>query len=182
MQIDTRYTPLVLTNSANVTASSVTEPTPTGTPPNGDGVISMGCSGGPTQSFTFGATLANSLKLIPIGAGSSTNTFTMKVYGWDLTVPGGLSSGTWVPHLLASFTCTLCTQTGVANTDVVATQLFCGTIALVAGNANVSNEVLSPTGNVIAHIILDAKGCALVECRFGTGGSATSCNCLAKRL
>jgi hypothetical protein len=104
------------------------------------------------------------------------------VYQWDMVFSHAGNAPLWVPSLLASFTCTLCTQAGVAGTDVDNTQLFCGTIALVAGNANISNEVLSPTGNVIAHIIVDAKGAQYVETRFGTGSSATSCNCLSKKL
>ena len=55
----------------------------------------------------------------------------------------------WIPVLLASFTVTLGTAPGIAGSDVNGSQLFATSIALVTGNANVSNEVLSPTGNVI---------------------------------
>ncbi len=129
-----------------------------------------------------GSTAPNGLLLVPYGAGSSTNTFLMNVYGWTPTKGENGAKPLWVAIELATFTCTLCTVPGLAGADVNASQLLCGTIALGVGNANVSNEILSPTGNVVAHILLDVKGAKLVEIRFGTGSSATSCNCLYKRI
>lgn len=190
MQIDTRYTPLFVTNPGGNVTGSLTQPSPTTVAPwltttgvttAGDGVFSMGFPiNAPSWS---GGLLANSVKLIPFGVGTSGQTFTLAVYGWDLAQPAGSSASTplWVPTLLASFTCTHGTQVGIANSVVGSTQNFCGTIALVTGNANVSNEVLSAGTGLISHIIVDAKGSALVECRF-TVGTNTSCNTLAKLL
>jgi hypothetical protein len=176
VQLDTRSGTFLVTNSANVTASSITFPVPQTATPSGDGVIEMG--------GTVGALAPNGLILVPFGVGSATNTFTMNAYGWRRTVGGGVPSTDplWVAYQLAAFTVTLCTVPGLANTDVNASQLFTGTITLTSGNANVSTEVVSPTGNVVAHIVLDAKGSQFVELRFGTGGSATSCNCLAAKV
>lgn len=189
MQIDTRYTNLVVTNPGGNVTGTLTEPAPTITNPwltttgvttAGDGVISMGFP--ISQASWSGGMLANSVKLIPFGVGSNGNTFTLKVYAWDRIQVSG-NQPLWVPTLLASFTCTHgSTMPGVANTDVNASQTFCSTIALVVGNANISNEIISPaTTSEIASIILDAKGAALVETRF-TVGTNTSCNCLAKVL
>lgn len=175
MQIETRSSPFFITNpvNGNVTAASITFPVPSLSAPTGDGVIPMGHGGG---------TSANGLQLVPYGAGSPTNTFSLNAYGWRPTEGYGGTKPLWVAYLLASFTCTLCTVPGLAGADVDDSQLFAGTIALVVGNANISNEVISPTGNVVAHIVLDAKGSRFVEVRFGTGSSATSCNCLATRI
>ncbi len=174
MIIETTSVPLTISNpGGNITAASITFPVPTLTIPTGDGVINLGLGGQMT---------ANGLFLIPYGAGSAAQTFTMAVYAWHNTLGYGGAKQLWVAAELATFTCTLCTVPGLAGADVNASQLFCGTIALGVGNANVSNEILSPTGNVVAHILLDVKGAKLVEIRFGTGSSATSCNCLYKRI
>jgi hypothetical protein len=66
----------------------------------------------------------------------------------------------------------------LAGTDVNASQLFAGTITMNIGNANVSNEVLSPTGNQIAHIMLDIKGSDYIQLLFSTNSSSTSNNAL----
>lgn len=180
MQIDTRSIPLKVVRGTNSAAGSITEPVPTLTAPAGptgaDGVIPMGES--------FGEECANSLKLIPYGTGSSGNTYTMKVYQWDVVPPQRSTIGgqpLWVPTLLASFTITLGNVTGVAGTDVNASQLFSTTITLIAGNANVSNEIISPGSNVLSHIIVDAKGAQFVEIRTAVV-SATDTNCLYKQL
>ncbi len=173
MQIDSRSSKFEVTNTANVTAASITFPVPTITKPSGDGIVHLGDGG---------ALAPNGLMIVPFGAGSSTNTFSMNVYGWRRTLGSNTKPPLWVAVELATFTCTLCTVPGIVSTDVADTQLFTGTIALVHGNANVSNEVVSPTGNVVAHVIVDAKGCELVEVRFGTGSSATSCNALIARM
>ena len=177
MEIDTRSSSFFITNpvSGNVTAASITYPVPQLAEPSGDGVIPMGTGGG--------TMCAPGLFILPYGAGTAAQTFTMAAYAWTRTL-GNLQSTApiWVASTLATFTCTLSTVPGLANTDVNSSQLFCGTIALVVGNANVSVEVVSPTGNTVASIALDAKGAKLVELRFGTGSSATSCNALVRRM
>lgn len=134
----------------------------------------------------------NSVIIRPYGAGSSTNTFNLSVYGWNRVVMGPTAPGTtpptapiyaaWDPILLAKFVCTLNTEPGLANTPVNASQLFCGTITLSVGNANVSNEIVSPTGNVPAHIVLDVKGSQFIEFRYDRNSSATSCNALVRKM
>jgi len=182
VQIDTRSGPFVVTNSSNVAAASITFPLPTTLRPSGDGVIAMG-----GDQMHQGALAPNSLMIVPFGTGSSTQTFTMNAYGWRETTGATGTAGTtgtmslWVAVELATFTCTLCTVPGIAGTDVNASQLFVGTITLGVGNANVSNEIISPTGNVVAHIILDAKGSRFVELRFAKGTN-TDCNALVARL
>lgn len=180
MQIDTRSSPFFISNpTGNVTTASITFPVPTlvkptPTPnPNGDGVIEMGQGGGMS---------AQGLMIVPYGAGIATNTFSLSCYGWRPTEGQNGQKIVWVAYTLADFTCTLGTVPGVNLGDVNASQLFCGTIVLTVGNANISNEIVSPTGNDAAHILLDAKGSKFIELRFGTGASATSCNALVTRV
>ena len=170
--IETRAASFLLASTTNDTTTTITVPVPTLTKPSGNGVIAMGDGG---------AVSSNGLLLVPYGAGSATNTFTMHAYSWTPTLGVG-ALPVWIPYTLATFTCTLSTVPGIALGDVNASQLFCGTIALVVGNVNVSHEIISPTGNTVGHIMLDTKGSVLTELRFGTGGSATSCNCLARRM
>jgi len=175
VQIDTRSGPYFITNpGADSTAATITEPVPTTTAPSGDGTIKYGSK--------EGGLVPNGVVLLPYGTGSATNTFTMKVYGWEEVFSKTFPLALYVPRILASFTCTLCTQTGVAGYAVDNTHLFCGTISLAVGNANVSNEVISPTGNVIASIMLDLKGATYLGFVFSTGSSATACNCLCKAV
>jgi hypothetical protein len=190
VQIDTRSMPFDIGNpGGNSTAGSIVEPLPqlaipgttttSGVTTAGDGIIAMAeqiSQGG------FGAMTANGLMLIPYGAGSATQTYTLKCYGWRRTLgKGETAAGLWVPFLLASFTVTLGTAPGIAGTDVNASQLFATTIALVTGNANVSNEIVSPGSNVIGHITLDAKGVQYIETRYAMV-SATSGNCLVAKM
>ncbi len=173
MIISTQSGPLFISNpTANVTTASITYPVPKLAVPSGDGVIELGFGG---------ALSSNSLILIPYGAGTAANTFTLGVYGWCRTLGSNQVNPLWVAYTLATFTCTLATPPGLATADVNASQLFCGTIVCVVGNTNVSNEVVSPTGNAVGHIMLDVKGSQFVQLLFGTGSSATSCNCLVGR-
>lgn len=167
------------TNATNITAASFTEPVPTTTTPSGDGVVAFG---------TGGMMACSAVKLIPFGVGADTNTFLMNCYGWvDVPAQGIAGDVTlWVPKTLATFsTITLNSNIpGVALTQVPATAYFAGAITLVTGNSGISVEVVSPghAANEIAHIVLDVKGSKFLECRFSTGGSATSCNCLWAKM
>lgn len=178
MQIDTRSTPFDLSNpSGNVTTTTITVPTATLTLPSGEGVVQMGQFGS-----VQGSLAPSGLQIIPYGAGLATQTFSLAVYGWREVVAGQGNPPLWVPFILVQFSCTLSTSPGVTGADVNASQLFCDRISLVVGNGNVSNEIVSPGGNVIAHCIVTAKGVRFMQILFGTGGSATSCNALISTL
>lgn len=182
MQIDSRSAPFFITNpGGNATVATALNPSPQAARPSGDGVFGMGASlSGPAVD---GGMAPQGFLLVPFGVGSATQTFSMNVFGWRHTIGLNPLAPLWVPYLLAEFSCTLGATPGIINTDVGAGQLFCDTIALVLGNSNISNEVLSPAGTgMVAHIVLDGKGSQLIEVRFGTGSSATSCNCLATRI
>lgn len=168
----------------NATDASVPARTPTLTEPSGlgdsaaqataSGVIDLrngGAAGSPVQ---------NRARITPYGAGSDTNTFTMRVIGWSrVTFRAGDATTEpkylWVPRTLAEFTCTLSTPVGVAGGAAINTDRFCDTIVRTIG-ADTSSEVISPANDTVAHVTVDLKGCAKLEITFGTGSSATSCN------
>lgn len=195
MLLETLSGRMQVTNpDGNSTATSLSNPTASVTSPDkrdpttGVSATTNGITNGVILCGAGGASAPNGLLIIPFGAGSPTNTFILWAYGWKrtgATGSSGLPQAIWIPFVLASFTCTFGNRTGVANTPVDASQLFCGTIALASafsGNANVSNEVVSPTGNTVGHILLDVKGSEFVEFRFDRNSSATSCNALVSPM
>jgi hypothetical protein len=149
---------------------------PTTTTPSGDGVINLG-KGGTVQ--------ANGLVLTPIGTGAS-GTFTMNVYGWAELQ--GLNQGStpllnlWIPTLLCQVTCTMNTGIpGISGAFYGTTVLWCSTIVLNIGNANVSTEVVSPGNPYIGHFVADVKGFKAVELTFAMTGSDTGA-CLFRKV
>jgi hypothetical protein len=124
----------------------------------------------------------NVVMLVPYGAGSDTNTFSMRVIGWTLISEGSRDTEQWRPMVLGEFLCTLSTQVGLAGRLVANTDRYCDTIALVGttGNDDVSIDIVSPANDTAGHVVVDMKGAQKLEVTFTTGGSATSCNCLVK--
>ena len=167
--------------TTNATDNGFPSRIPTGTKPSGTGGAAAQASASAVIEFGPGIT-QNSLMLIPFGAGSNDNTFSLRVIGWTLVDEGNSEEFIWVPVVLCELAVTLSsTPVGLANKVVNGSQLFADTITVTTGNANVSTEAVSPTGNVVAHAVVDVKGFELVEVTFTTGGSATSCNALVKK-
>ncbi len=176
MQIEEVPIPWLLTNATNVSTNGFTAPVPTPTMPSGDGVMMMG---------QYGGVASTSMELCFFGAGSNTNTFAANVYGWTQQQSVVGNSPLWVPVLLATFNeITLdAAFSGVAGSDVPADQMFASACSLVIGNTGISVEVLSPGPGVgLAHVVLSVKGQKLISILYSTGGSATSCNALWRRI
>ncbi len=137
---------------------------------------------GPTENDH--ASEKNRIILVPFGTGSDTNTLLMRVIGWrqcfNRNVGRREDNSLWIPVNLGEFTCTLSTAVGIAGKVVVATEIFCDTIALLStsGNDDVDISITSPADNTIAHVAVDLKGFQLVEVTFGRNGSATGANAL----
>lgn len=152
------------------TGTSIADPADTTADPTGTANHIDMTGGNEAAGF-----IGNGLLLIPFGTTTAAQTFLMSVFAVEKFIISGVPN--WNYHLLAAFTCTLCTKTGQAG-GLTTTQLYCDTIVLTAnsGNANVSNEIISPTGNQEARIILDGIGAPLVKVVFARNGSAISCN------
>lgn len=147
----------------------------------GDGVLMCGWGG---------AVAPRSLLLVPFGAGSSGNTFALKVLGWRPTT--GSFGGTqkpalWVPVVLCTCAVTVGTGTGIAGADLTTTALFATTITMTGGPTFITSGAapvtpdwfeISPTGNDIGMIAVRTFGFPFLEVIFTTGGSATNCNSL----
>jgi hypothetical protein len=171
---------------ANVTSTTVTEPVPSATTPTGYSTTNVG-DGLIAYGHGSGGAVSNAMKLWFFGVGSDSTTFSAYVYGWELlqgALPG--TTNLWMPTLLATFTgITLdAAQPGIANSYVPATNYFASAITLGVGNSGISVEVVSPghAAHEIAHAVIDVKGARIVEVRYATGSSATSCNGIWKKL
>lgn len=173
MLIETYSHPFFKAKATNATDTSFPSRIPTNTEPVDDGVVTFGWPGAMTS---------NSCLVIPYGTGDDNDVFAMRVIGWRV-IGNNPRTRLWVPYLLAELTCTMGTAVGVAGMEVVATERFCDTLAIVTGNSNVTTEIVSPTGNIIAHAMIDVKGSHKVEFTFDmTTGDPTGANCLVAKL
>lgn len=149
--------------TANTTANAFAARGDTLTEPTGDGVIDLAAGAGKTA--------VSSVLFRFFGAGSDDQTGSVRVYGVRR------SGSAWVYTLLFQGTFTLSTAVGVAGGPVGAAERYADTVARTTGVENVADQIVSPTGNVAAHLLLDAKGHQklFVEPIVGT---ATSVNAL----
>lgn len=150
--------------AANVTAASITNPTPSTTAPTGDGVFNM--------ALSADAGL-NAVQLVFYGTRTSADneTFTARVTGYRKV--GTL----WVPFPLLALSMVQGTSVGVAGADVVATEYFADTIAVTSAFTSLY-EVSSPADNTIAYVTIDPVGCRYLRVDLAKGTNA-SCNVLA---
>jgi hypothetical protein len=84
----------------------------------------------------------------------------------------------YIPIVLCEVACTLGSATGIAGAPVLNTELFVTTITLTTGNNNVDVDFISPGSNLIGSVMLNVKGCPIVETEFAITASTTSMNCL----
>lgn len=155
----TNYAKVLTTNS---TAASFASKVPTTTAPSGAGVLTL-----PVTQI-----MPAQLSLIFYGTDADNETFKSRVIGWKLV--GTL----YIPILLAEVTCTLSATTGVAAATILNTEFFADTIVLTAGTPAGSSVVFSPTGELVAHLLVDLEGFSIVEITFDMNSSAASANAL----
>lgn len=117
----------------------------------------------------------NNVLLKFFGVGSDNNTGNCRVYGVKEIVSGTTTSYTHV--LLADYAFTLSAAVGVASGVVSASERYADTITRTTGVENVADQLVSPTGDVAGHVLVDCKGhtALLIELIVGT---ATSVNAL----
>lgn len=151
----------------------------------GDGVIPFGSQDG--------MMCCANLMLLPIGVGSSTNTMNLQILGWAPTKFNIIGSAPlWIPTVIATFQATLGTGAGVANADLGTTTLFATTITCSFGPTGVTTAYgpyisnsfgqFSPGSNLQGFIIVPSLGFRYLEVVLNTNSSATSVNCLYRRL
>ncbi len=155
--------------ATNSTQTSFASKIPTITEPTNDGVHDLAKNGGVAP---------NGIVIVPYGLGADDNAFAMRIIGWR-KIGNDPLTWLWIPVVIAELTCTMSSVTGIAGRQVLNTEFFCDTLALVTGNDDVSIDIVSPTGNVVAHAVVDAKGFQKIEFSFDmTTGNPTSANCL----
>lgn len=155
------------------------------TEPSGNGSNAAQATSSAVIDLTHadGGIVQNSLIIKPYGAGANNATFSLRVIGWRKVDEGDPATVVWDPTVLVELACTLSsTPIGLAGKVILATDLFADTIALTTGNDDVSCDIVSPTGDVAAHAVVDLKGFTKIEITFTTGASATNCNALVALL
>lgn len=171
---------------ANATDASFPSRIPQATEPTGvgDSVAQATASAVIDLRGGSGNVVQNAIVVRPFGAGSDNNTMSVRFIGWTYLTDytRDPNTGIWVPTLLAELACTLSAVVGVAGKAVVATDRFADTITLTYGNDDVSIDIVSPANDLSAHAVLDLKGSQKLEICTSTGSSATSCNCLIRKL
>jgi len=158
--------------AANQTDASFPNKIPTLTEPTGNAVIDL----------STGGEVINNIIIVPFGTDAADETFKLRCIGWWFIGTKGSGTEVWIPILLSEVTCTLSATVGVATGDIDNTEFFVDTLVLDTGNANISTEIVSPTGDEIAHIVQDVKGFAKSELTFDRNSSAASCNALVKKM
>ena len=150
---------------ANSTDAALAARPATTADPAGPGVLKLlaGGAGGwvPTHAV-----------VVPYGAGADNSTFTLRLIGWRCV------GATWLPTPLWAGTCTLSQFAGLAGGDVLDTERVADAIATTLGTDGVTCQPVSPGDNTPAHVLVDLKGCEVVEALFALGGSATAANAL----
>lgn len=169
--------------SVNETSNGYRSLIPTVTEPSGDAGTATGAS--ILDNQRGGGAGQNCIRVLPYAIGSNNNTFSLRVIGWDYVGnnpnPGEVRR-LWIPTPLCEVACTISsTQVGIVNSQVLNTEMFADTISLTYGNLNVGIDIVSTAADIVAHFVLDLKGCQKYELIFTTGGSATSCNALIKK-
>lgn len=155
--------------AANSTATSFTANAATTTEPTGTGIVTLSRVNGRVH---------DNVLLVFFGTDANNETFDARVTGWSKV--GTL----WVPVVLAEFECILGAGVGVSGASVADTDFFVDTIAIDAAFSGLSGtavQVCSPTGDQVAHVLMDMKGFAKMEVEFDLTGGA-SANCLYKLL
>ena len=169
MFLETMSTDFRKAKATNATDTSFPSKIVTRTEPTNDGVHNLTQSEGAAQ---------NGMVVIPYILGDDDDACAMRIIGWR-RIGKNPATNLWIPAILAELTCTASTAVGIAAADVLNTERFCDTIVLVTGNDDISIDIVSPTGNVIAHAVVDLKGFQKVEFTFdATTGDPTSMNCL----
>lgn len=177
--------PFVKARSVNATNTSFASKVATLTEPSGDAGTATGASVLQLSDGPNGIVPCKAL-LIPYGTGDANDVFDMRIIGWRRVGSGPRPDVLWIPHILASLTCTIGAATGVAASPVVATELFVDTITILSEptiTADTTRQgtvmTYSPANDTIAWAIVDLQGCEKLELTFDTTtGDPTGANCL----
>lgn len=151
---------------------------PTITEPTNDGVVQLAT--GP------GGIVPCKMRLFPFGTGADNGVFDMRVIGWTRYTAGTSSGIIWWPYILASYTCTMSADVGVAGAPIVATERACDTVVILSEPTITSDVtrfgtswVYSPANDTQGWVQMQIGPVEKIEFTFDLGsGSPTAANCL----
>ncbi len=120
------------------------------------------------------------LKLEFYGVGADNTTGNCRVYGVSPIYGAADVVVSYTHTLLVDYAFTLGTTVGVAGGVVPETARYADTIVRTIGNANVSDQFVSPANELPAHALVNVQGfkTLLVNPILGGGSPATSTNVL----
>lgn len=150
--------------TTNSTATSFASKVPTVTEPSGEGVHNVGGD--------------EYVEFIPFGTDGDNDTFSLRIIGWRQH-RGSVGNDLWIPNVLSETSVVLGTSTGVAGAEVVNTEFFGDTIALVS-NGGTLTIVSQTAGNTVAMGRVPIAGYDKIEFTFDLAGAqeAVSMNAL----
>jgi hypothetical protein len=167
--IETLSGPFRKAKATNATDTSFPSRIPTLTEPSGDGVHNLAQDG---QGLA-----QNRAVIVPYALGDDDDVFALRIIGWRAVGTG--PTRLWIPVILGELTCTVSTAIGIAGAEVLNTERFADTLAIVTGGNGDWIDVNSPTGNIIAFATVNLHGFQKVEFTFdATTGDPTSMNAL----
>lgn len=163
--------------ATNATTASFTIPAATVTRPSGNLVLDLNATPGQTQN--------GRVKLFPYGLGSANDAFSMRLWGWHHVGNDSAGNILWVPSLLVELACTVGAATGVANSPVLNTELFCDTITVVSEPSRTADVtragetvVYSPANDSVAWAAVMLHGAELLQWDFDQTTNTPTMNCL----
>jgi hypothetical protein len=156
--------------AANSTATAFVEQEPSATAPSGTGVWDL-----LDREIGWGAgvKVPSYLQLIFFGAGSDTQTFDCRVWGYNATND---STTIYIPQLLADVTCALGPTTGCDGAAIAASTLMVDSITVNQGSADGGfRNLVNSADDTTASLLLHCRGCRWIKLDFDMTG-ATSGN------
>lgn len=110
-----------------------------------------------------------------IGVGSNNHTGSCRFYGIKELVNSAGEVVSYTHTLLAAYSFHLSDDVGVSGGVVTNSERYADTITRDVGVENVADQLVSPTGDVSGHVLVDCKGHTLILCE-PIIGTATSVN------
>lgn len=166
--------------ATNSTSTSFTAQNSTSTEPSGVGVFDLG-------AIPYGSTqnVPSYLQLIPFGTNGDNDTFDMRLYGYNPTVPTDLVTDTaiYIPQLLVDLSVVLGATT---FSDHAADTLLADTLTVNDGAADNGpwRSVIDAQEDLVASVIVHTRGCRYIKFDWDLAGGqeGVSMNCLWRPL
>lgn len=123
------------------------------------------------------------LRITPYAVGSNNQTMNIQIVGWNRCFSPGVTgiskTEIWIPRIACEVQGTLSSSlVGIANADIVATELFCDTLTLTSG---ISVLYQGTADSEIACFTCGVSAYSIFEVQFKLGTVSTSMNALVQQ-